>query len=342
MKAAFFESVGSVKLVELEEPKIQQDHEVKVRIVNTGICASDVIGLQGGHPTRKPPVISGHESAGIVEEVGKGVTAFRVGDRVAIEPQYSCGQCPACKMGRYNACSSKKVLGTVNWSGSFAEYIIAPEQTLIHLPEDVSFVVGALLEPLAVGIHTARLSKVAIGKTAVVIGCGPIGISCLQGCRLAGATKVIMVDIQDYNLQVAGEMGADILIKGSGQTVIDQVMEWTGGKGADVVFVAVGFPAAIDNAIEMAAIGGQVMTLAHFGAVPPGFNVTRFRWKELSMQGTVMYTRRDYEICIDAIHKGIIRPEPMVTRVFPVEECQQAFALAQTRTEPYVKLMFSF
>ncbi|MGI6030491.1 MAG: zinc-dependent alcohol dehydrogenase [Eubacteriales bacterium] len=342
MKAAFFESVGSVRLLEVEEPVIQREDEVKVRIVNTGICASDVIGLLGGHPTRKPPVISGHESAGVVAEVGKSVTDFQVGDRVVIEPQYSCGHCVACQMGRYNACTSKKVLGTVNWSGSFAEYITAPQQTLIHLPEEISFVVGALLEPLAVGIHAARLSRMAMGKTAVVIGCGPIGISCLQGCRLAGAEKVIVVDIQEYNLQIAKEMGADHCIKGSGQTVIDQVMQLTHGFGADVVFVAVGFPAAIDNAIEMAAIGGQIMTLAHFGTMPPSFNITRFRWKELSMQGTVMYTRKDYKICMDALHKKIICPEPMVTKVFPVEDCQEAFSLAQTRKEPYVKLMFSF
>ncbi len=342
MKAAFFSDINKVELREFQEPEIEAADRVKVRILNTGICASDIIGLQGNHPTRKPPVVSGHESSGVIVGVGPGVKEFRCGDRVAIEPQYGCGKCPACRSGRYNACQNKTVLGTAKWSGSFAEYITAPQEALLKLPGNVSFEQGALLEPLAVGMHAARLSGIGTGGTAAVIGSGPIGLACMLGCKLCGSGKVVMLDILDYNLGIAEKLGADETVNCKKRDAIGRVMEVTDGEGADVVFIAVGIPTAITDSCAMAKVGGRIMLLAHFGSRQPDFDVAKLRYRELSMTGTVMYTKSDYIACMNAMVQGKIDPTPMITKIFPIEDCASAFELAQKRTEDFIKLMFSF
>ncbi len=341
MKAAFFSEINKVELKEVKEPIIEKPNEVKIKIKNVGICASDVLGLMGLHPTRKPPVISGHEASGIVVEVGNEVQDFKIGDRVVIEPQYGCGECYACREGKYNVCQSKKVLGTINWSGAFAEYIIAPSSTLIRLPANMSFEMGALLEPLAVGMHAVKTAKVVKSSTAVIIGSGPIGIACMLGCICEGVAKTIMVDIQDYNLEIAKTLGADVIINSKKENPLAVIMKETNNLGADAIFIAVGTPTVINEAISMSKIGACLMTLAHFGSIPPELDFAKFRYKELTMKGTVMYTRKDYENCISAIVAGKINPLPMISKIYPLEDCIEAFDLAVSRKEDYVKLMFS-
>lgn len=342
MKAAFFAEVNKVELRDVAEPELKNPDEVKVRIMNTGICASDVLGLQGLHPTRKPPVVSGHEAAGVVVEVGPEVHDHKPGDRVVIEPQYGCGVCHACQQGRYNVCQNKTVLGTAKWSGAFAEYVTTPQRTLIRLPDNISYELGALLEPLAVGMHAAKVSGIEPSGTAVIIGSGPIGMACMLGCKYLGVSKTIMIDIQDYSLDIARELGADVLINSREEDPVVRVMSETASLGADVVFIAVGTQTAINDSIAMSKIGACIMAIAHFGAIPPAFDFAKFRYKELTMKGTVMYTKADYEDCIDAINSDMIKPLPMITKVFPIEQCGKAFDLAMNRNENFVKLLFSF
>ncbi len=340
MKTAFFSEIGKVELREAPEPKLTHADWVKVRLVNTGICGSDVLGLCGGHPKRMPPLVSGHESSGIVVETGAAVTGFKRGDRVAIEPQFGCGRCPCCLEGQYNLCPNKTVLGTAGWSGSFAEYITAPGSTLFRLPDNIPFEQGALLEPLAVGMHAARKSGVGPGKTAVVIGGGPIGLACMLGCRVCGAGRVIVLDMLEYNLGVAKQMGADETVNVGKENVVKRLLELTSGHGADSVFISAGAPQAILESAEMARPGGSLMLLAHFGHKPPGFDAGVFRAKGLSMTGTVMFTREDYEACVQALSSGSIDPAPMITKIFPLDDCAAAFELAQNRSENFIKLMF--
>lgn len=291
MKAAFFSEVDEVKFVELDEPVIVNSDDVKIHIMATGICASDVTGLIGNHPTRKPSVISGHESSGVVVEVGPDVTKFKPGDRVAIEPHYSCMKCPDCLAGNYNICAPKKVLGTIYWSGSFAEYITAPERTLLKLPDNMSFEEGAVLEPFAVGIHAVRTSEIAMGKSVAVIGSGPIGLSCMMAARLAGAHKVIMLDINDYPLNVAKKLGADVTVNASRENGVERVLEETGGYGVDIVYMAVASTTVLDDSINMCKRNGQIMEVAYFGKKIPSFDTTKFRWKQLDLKGSYMYVK---------------------------------------------------
>lgn len=341
MRAAFFDKPYSIKFINAAEPNITADDDVKIHVACTGICGSEIHAFCGTHPTRVPPVISGHEAAGVVADVGKNVTSVKVGDRVAIEPQYSCGKCPDCLQGNYNICHKKIVLGTIYWSGSFGEYIIAPERAVLKLPDHVSFEQGALLEPLAVGIHAVRLSDVKMGKTVVILGSGPIGISLLIGCRLSGAQTVIMTDVIDYNLSVAKEMGADFVINAMREDPVLRVTELTHGLGADVVFLAVGENPIMNQGVECVKRKGQIMEIAHFGTEPT-IDVRRFRWKEARMMGSYMYVREDFEIAVQAIASGMIVVNPMISKIMPIEDCINAVDLVYHRKENFIKVMLKF
>ncbi len=341
MRAAFFKDINVVKFIDAPEPQITKPDDVKIKIMYTGICGSDILGLNGGHPTRKPPVISGHESSGVVMEVGSAVKDFKPGDRVAIEPQYSCQRCNACLSGRYNICPEKKVLGTIYWQGSFADYVIAPERTLLHIPESIDMKEAALLEPLAVGFHAVSMVEPRKKDTVVILGCGPIGIATELGCIDAGITQIFMTDKIDYNLGIAKEIGALDTINVERQDAEQKIKSLTNGDGADIIFIAAGAAEALDQAVRMVKPGGKVVIIAHFGK-----NVTwdpkSFRYKEALIYGTFMYTRNDYLKVIKAVESGSINLSSMITAVYPIEECVEVFEKAKNHSIDYVKLLFSF
>jgi L-iditol 2-dehydrogenase len=341
MKAAFIEKPYDMKFVNAPEPIIENSDEVKIHIAYTGICGSEVHAYKGTHPTRLPPIISGHESSGIVCEIGPAVKNFKVGDRVIIEPQKACGKCPNCLRGDYNVCPDKAVLGTIKWQGSFGEYIVAPERSVLHLPDHISLEEGALSEPLAVAAHAVRISTVTLGSSVLIQGCGPIGISLLAMCRRAGAGKVIMTDVSQYNMDVARQMGADVLINAGTSDVVKEVLAETSDEGAEVVFMAIGNQNILNEAVQCTKRYGQIMEVAHFGGEPP-FDARRYRWKELSMQGSYMFVRKDFEIVIAALAGGQINVKPMISKIAAVEDCEAIMKMAHARSEDYVKILFKF
>lgn len=341
MKAAFIEKPYAIEFIDAPEPSIAKPDDVKVRIAFTGICGSEVHAFCGTHPTRLPPIISGHESSGHVCEVGPAVKNFKVGDRVIIEPQKACGKCPDCLRGDYNVCPDKAVLGTVKWQGSFGEYIVAPERAVLHLPANITMEEGALTEQLAVAAHAVRRSSVRLDTSVLIQGCGPIGIALLAMCRRAGAGKIIMTDISQYNMDVAKRMGADVVINSKERDVAREVMRETGDQGAEAVFMAVGKPGILDEAVLCAKRHGEIMEVAHFAGEPP-FDARRFRWKELSMRGTYMFVNKDFRIALDAMAGGQIDVKPMISKIAPIEDCEAVIKIAHERTEDFVKILFKF
>ncbi|MDR1933023.1 MAG: alcohol dehydrogenase catalytic domain-containing protein [Spirochaetales bacterium] len=341
MKAVFIEQPYKVKFINAPEPVIKNPDEVKIHIAFTGICGSEVHAYKGTHPTRLPPIISGHESSGVISEIGCAVKDFKVGDRVIIEPQKACGKCPDCLRGDYNVCPEKAVLGTIKWQGSFGEYIVAPERSVLHLPDCIPMEEGALAEPLAVAAHAVRISSVGLGRSVLIQGCGPIGISLLAMCRRAGAGKIIMTDVSLYNMDAAKLMGADVLINAQKQDVVKEVLTETGGAGAEVVFMAIGNAEILDQAVQCTRRYGQIMEVAHFGSEPP-FDARNYRWKELAMQGSYMFVRKDFEIVIAALASGQINVKPMISKILPVEDCAAVMKMAHDRSEDFVKILFQF
>ena len=207
MRAAVLKDNYRIVLEDVKEPS-PGPGEVKIQVRVTGICGSEVHAFKGTHPYRKPPVILGHELAGDIVEVGSDVEGLKVGDRVTVEPQIGCERCYMCRRGLNNLCESKIVLGTQEWPGSFAEYIIAPAKVVYRLPDGLSYEEGVMVEPLAVGVHAVRWSEMGLGDSVLVLGAGTIGLVTIMAARQAGARRIFATDVLDFNLAKAKELGA--------------------------------------------------------------------------------------------------------------------------------------
>lgn len=342
MRAGYMPAIRQAEFRgDMPEPQIEKADDVKIKVVNCGICGSEVHAYHGLHPFRIPPIVSGHEVAGDVVEVGPGVTRFKVGDRVTVEPHYGCGHCWYCKHGLYNVCPDKKVLGAGGWSGGLGEYIVTPEQTVVKLPDTLSYEEGALIEPVANGMYAVRHSNITPETNIVVIGCGPIGIGDFLCARLWNPKSILMVDVSDFNLQKAREMGAELTCNSRRENLAGRVMELTDGVGADLVFLAFGDAPTVQQAFEITRRGGQI---AQHALMEDGiaFPYRVHQQHELDFKAYNMYTFEDFELIARAIHEGKMDLSHFVTQRYPIEQFPEAIEMADKRPEPVLKVMMHF
>ena len=342
MRAGYMPAIRQAEFRDdMPEPMIEKADDVKIKVVNCGICGSEVHAYHGLHPFRIPPIVSGHEVAGDVVEVGPGVTKFKVGDRVTVEPHYGCGHCWYCGHGLYNVCPDKKVLGAGGWSGGLGEYIVTPEQTVVKLPDTLSYEEGALIEPVANGMYAVRHSNITPETNIVVIGCGPIGIGDFLCARLWNPKSILMVDVSDFNLQKAREMGAELTCNSRRENLAERVMELTDGVGADLVFLAFGDAPTIQQAFEITRRGGQI---AQHALMEDGiaFPYRVHQQHELDFKAYNMYTFEDFELIARAIHEGKMDLSHFVTQRYPIEQFPEAIEMADKRPEPVLKVMMHF
>jgi len=326
---------------DMPEPQLTAGNMVKIQVKATGICGSEVHAYHGRHAWRVPPLVSGHEFAGIICEVGNDVTTYKVGNRVTAEPQYGCGHCDLCESGNYNLCADKKILGATYWSGSFGEYVVVPEQCVIPLASNVSFEQGALIEPLAVGMHAVRTHAVGRDSTIAVIGCGTIGLGVILSAGCYAPEKIIGIDVVEFNLEKAKEMGADITLNSMHDAVTEKVMKLTKGKGVDITFLAFGNKACMRQAAEITKNGGIISEIAVMdNEVPAPFGLIQV--KELHVAGSNMYTRKDFKAVINGISNGKIKLDGFVSKRFPIEKMKEAMEYADKRLEPQVKVILEF
>lgn len=347
MRAGYIDKIGDGEFQALykdcPEPQITAPNEVKIQVKVCGICGSEVHAYHGKHAWRVPPLVSGHEFAGVVCEVGSAVTAYKVGDRVTAEPQYGCGQCELCKSGHYNLCAEKKILGATYWSGSFGEYIVVPEQCVIPLSESVSFDGGALIEPLAVGMHAVREHKVNEDSVITIIGCGTIGLGVLLSARRFHPKKIICIDVVDFNLEKAAQMGADMVLNTmKDKDLVDRILAATGGYGVDITFLAFGNAPCLKQAATITRRGGIISQIAVMpdDAVNGPFGLIQV--KALKVCGSNMYTADDFKEVIAGISDGDIQLDGFITKRFPIEEFHDAMEWADKRPEPVVKVVLDF
>ena len=342
MRAGYMPAIRQAEFRDdMPEPMIEKADDVKIKVVNCGICGSEVHAYHGLHPFRIPPIVSGHEVAGDVVEVGPGVTKFKVGDRVTVEPHYGCGHCWYCEHGLYNVCPDKKVLGAGGWSGGLGEYIVTPEQTVVKLPDTLSYEEGALIEPVANGMYAVRHSNITPETNIVVIGCGPIGIGDFLCARLWNPKSILMVDVSDFNLQKAREMGAELTCNSRRENLAERVMELTDGVGADLVFLAFGDAPTVQQAFEITRRGGQI---AQHALMEDGiaFPYRVHQQHELDFKAYNMYTFEDFELIARAIHEGKMDLSHFVTQRYPIEQFKEAIEMADKRPEPVLKVMMHF
>jgi len=341
MKSAVIDKPYSIELVETAPPAITQGDQVKIQVIVTGICGSELHAYHGTHPFRIPPVISGHEFAGVVVDTGKNVTRFSPGDRVTVEPQYGCGECKLCRAGKYNICQDKKVLGTQAWTGSFGEYVVVPESTVVRLPGSVTFEQGALIEPLAVGVHAVRKAGVKLGSKIAILGAGPIGLALLLAAKNSGATSIFITDAMDYNLGIAEKLGATHTINTLKENAVETVLKNTGGEGADIVFLAVGLESVLNDSLKMVKRGGKVSEVALFGK-KPAIEISYIQNKEIQIEGCNMYTIEDFEIAAEAIAANMFDTDLMISKILPIEEVKNAMKTVDERLENVVKVLLEF
>lgn len=272
MKALRWHNVKDLRLDNIEEPSAKKG-EVKLKIQWCGICGSDLHEYTAGpifipagapHPLTgdQAPIVMGHEFSGQVVEVGEGVTNISVGDRVTVEPVYSCGECEACKQGKYNLCSKMGFYGLAGGGGGFSEYASVPAHMIHKLPDNVSFEQGALVEPSAVALHAVKQSKVKVGDKVAVFGTGPIGLLVIEALKAAGAAEIYAVELSEQRRQKAEELGA-IGIDPTKSDTVEQLKQLTNG-GVDVSFEVTGVSPVLTQAINCTKFNGQTMIVSIF------------------------------------------------------------------------------
>ncbi len=253
MKTAVMLGTGHMGFEERDIPKVG-DSEVLVKLEYVGICGSDLhyyeTGAIGDYVV-KPPFVLGHEPGGTVVEVGKEVRHLKAGDRVALEPGKTCGHCEFCREGKYNLCPEVVFFATPPVDGVFQEYVAHEADLCYKLPENVSTLEGALIEPLAVGFHAAIQGNAHLGQKALVMGAGCIGLVSMMALKARGVSEVYVVDIIEKRLQKAMELGADGVINGAQEDVIERVKQITENRGMDLVIETAGTEITTRQAVRL-------------------------------------------------------------------------------------------
>ena len=325
MKVAVMEGIGKIGFTERDIP-VPKDDEVLVKLEYVGICGSDLHYYESGaigDYVVKPPFVLGHEPGGVVVEVGKNVSHLKVGDRVALEPGKTCGHCEFCKEGKYNLCPDVIFFATPPVDGVFQEYVAHEADLCFKLPDNVSTLEGALIEPLAVGFHAAIQGDAHLGQKAVVMGSGCIGLVSMMGLKARGVSEVYVVDIMEKRLDKAMELGADGVINGAKEDVVSKVMELTGGKGADLVIETAGTEITTRQAISLTKKGSTIVLVGYSKSGEMTLPMSLALDKELTFK-TVFRYRNIYPMAIDAVAKGKVNLKGIVTDIFTLDQAQEA------------------
>ncbi len=303
------------------DPQIAAD-EVLVRVRSCGICGSDVHGMDGSTGRRRPPIIMGHEAAGVIAEVGKQVEDWKIGDRVTFDSTVYCGACWYCKRGLINLCDHRRVLGVscedYRQHGAFAEYVALPQRILYALPDSVTFEQAAMVEPVSIAVHAVEITPVSLGDTAVVVGAGMIGLLAVQALRAAGCGKIIAVDLEPQKLSLALELGADVGLKADQCDVAQEVRGHTQGRGADIALEVVGMSPAFNTAVSSLRKGGALTLVGNLSPkveMPLQAIVTR----QLRLTGSCS-SNGEYPACLEMLARKAIKTEALVSATPPLAE----------------------
>lgn len=315
MNALLLKQYKQLELVDMPRPEIAAD-EVLVRVRVCGICGSDVHGWDGSTGRRVPPLVMGHEAAGVIAATGSAVKRVREGDRVTFDSMINCGACAFCRRGRINLCDNRQVLGVscneYRRHGAFAEYVAVPERILFPLPGEMTFEQAAMIEPVSVAVHAVNLTLVRLGDIGVVVGTGMVGLLVLQALRLAGCSRVIAIDIDDDKLALASSLGAAEVLNAKTMDAATRARELS----ADVAVEVVGTTEAVGTAIAAVRKGGTVTLVGNLSPsvdLPLQSVVTR----EVRLQGSCA-SSGEYPECIDLVARGAIRVDPLISAVAPL------------------------
>lgn len=326
MNALVLSDYKQLRIEDLPVP-VCRPRDVLIQVAACGICGSDVHGYDGSTGRRIPPVVMGHEAAGIVAAVGAEVSAVAPGDRVTFDSTVYCARCEFCLRGEANLCENRQVVGVscgeYRRAGAFAEYITVPEYIIYQLPPSLSFADAAMLEAVSVALHAVKLSQIEGGETALVIGAGMIGLLVLQAARVAGCSRVFVADVDATRLEMAAALGAAETLHASGVDLTREVLRLTNGRGVDVVLEAVGHTETVATAIDCVRKGGAVTLIGNLVpqvSVPLQKIVTR----QIRLQGSCA-SAGEYPEAIELVSSGKVKVAPMISAIAPLRDGPQWF-----------------
>ena len=328
---------NNYEVMEIDKPTCG-DGEILLKMKAAALCGTDKRIFTGGKTKGvRPDSVVGHEICGVIEEVGKAVKGYSVGEKVAVANVIPCGHCSACLSGRENACLNRKAIG-YEFNGGFEQYVLIPDiciesGNVVKLPDSVSYAAGALIEPLACCIRGLRNTGTGFNDTVLIIGAGPIGLMHLQLSLIAGAKSVIVSELDPEKRELALKLGAKRAVDSKNENLHDIVMEETGGEGVDRIVMAIGINALVDSTFKLARKGGTVCLFAGF---PKGkmseFDPSVIHYNELNVTGSTAYKRIDYLQAADMVRTGKIDLDAIVSQKFSLDNFRQALDLHMAGT----------
>ena len=340
MKALVLTAYKHLEYTDVPNPVPAPD-EVLIGVKACSICGSDVHGYDGSSGRRIPPVVMGHEAAGIIVATGAEVQGWRDGDRVTFDSNIFCQECGFCHQGLANLCDRRRVLGVscaeYRQEGAFAEFVAVPQQVLYRLPDALSFERATLVEPLSIALHAVGRPKVRLGASAVVVGAGGIGLLVIQALRAAGCGRIIALDLVAERLALAERLGATDCLRADAPAILDAIRDLTGGHGADLTFEAVGSSPAVQLAVNAARKGGSVTLIGNVTPMvqlPLQAVVTR----ELTLYGSCG-SIDEYPACLDLLARGVVQADPLISAVAPMSEGAEWFARLCARDPALIKVI---
>lgn len=338
MRQAVMTKPGEIQFGEVPRPEIGPD-EVLIRVRRIGVCGSDIHVNHGLHPYTSYPVVQGHEVSGEIDQLGSAVCGFEVGEKVTFMPQLFCGECFACRSGNYHICDHLRVMG-FQAPGAAQDYFAVAASSVITLPRDMSIEVGAMIEPLAVACHSLRRAGGTKGKKIVVVGAGPIGNLIAQVAKAQGATDVLISDVSEFRLDVAKRSGIPHTSVASVEKLADAIFRCFGRDGADLILDCVGAEAATTQAIMAARKGSTIVIVGVFGKKPV-VDLGLVQDRELSLVGTLMYQRPDYEEAVRVAASGGLSLDGLVTNRFRFEDYLKAYHFIDQAGDKAMKVLIS-
>ena len=326
MKALVLKGPKEFSYEEMAIPKVGAE-EVRVRVRACGICGSDVHGMDGSTGRRRPPIVMGHEAAGIIDKVGAAVVDWQPGDRVTMDSTIYCGSCFFCRQGRNNLCDHRLISGVsceeFHRHGAFAEYVVLPQRILYRIPEGITFEQAAMVEPVSVAMHAVRRTPLAMNDSAVVIGTGMIGLLVVQALRAAGCGTIIGVDIDQDKLDLAKKLGADVGLKSDACDVREEIAKLTEGRGVNAAFEVVGISETVQLGIAALRKGGALTLVGNLSPMVE-IPLQAIISHEITLYGSVA-SCGEYPACLEMMARGHINVDAFISATAPLCEGENWF-----------------
>jgi L-iditol 2-dehydrogenase len=341
MRAAFLTGIGRIEIRPTPDPHLTRAGDVLLEVAAVGVCGSDAhyfrVGGIGSQVVSFPWVV-GHECAGKVVEVGADVKHLKPGQRVAVDPLISCGQCDQCRAGREHTCRNQKFLGYPGQSpGALSEYLVMPAKCCYALPDSMSVAEAVMVEPFAIGLYAQRMARAHPGAKIAILGSGPIGLCVLLALRAAGEYTIYATDLVDERLEVARRCGADWVGNPRREDIVATLSRLE-PLGMGFVFECAGQQETLDQGVELLKPGGTLLIVGIPELERVSFSISQLRRKELRLENV----RRQNQCtapAIELVARGTVNVEQLVTHHFPLAETQKAFELAAGYREGVVKAL---